>query len=212
MTRLYSYWRSSAAYRVRIALNLKNVDYKTVAIDLTNKQTDDWRIYQETNPQGLVPTLADNDDTLTQSTAIIEYLEEKYPTPALLPADPVPRAQVRAMAQLVACDIHPLNNLRVLNYLRNELQASDETVNEWYRNWIATGFDSLEQLVAKSRGDYCFGNSVTVADVFLIPQMYNANRFNCELSPYPNLVEITERLNLLEPFINASPENQPDAR
>ena len=208
--KLYSYWRSTAAYRVRIALNLKGVEHEISPVNLV-AQEQRSRTYRTMNPQSLVPSLELPDLTLTQSVPIIEYLEELHPEPALLPDAPADRALVRAFCQAIACDIHPLNNLRVLSYLRSELNADDQAVNAWYGNWIAAGFSALESQVQSTRGDFCFGSSITMADVFLVPQMFNANRFECDVDPYPNLCEIVARLESLPAFAKAAPDLQRDA-
>ncbi len=163
------------------------------------------------NPQGLVPVLEDGEFTISQSLAIIEYLEETQPEPALLPKSPEDRAGVRRMVDLVACDIQPLNNLKVLKYLKGPLGHSQEEIGLWYNHWISLNFKALETLVKDKGGGYCFGDSVTMADVFLIPQMWNASRFDCDLAPFPALAAIEERLYKLDPFDTARPENQPDA-
>jgi len=211
--KLYTFFRSSAAYRVRIALNLKGKPYESAAKALRtgeHRRAD----YLDKNPQGLVPALEHDGVVLSQSLAIIEYLDEKFPQPPLLPADPVARAQVRAMAQNIACDIHPLNNLRVLNYLRKELGQDDAGVNRWYAHWIAEGLRGLEELARRHTGDgaHCFGKQVTLADVTLVPQIYNARRFECDLAPYPTLVKIADSLDALPAFAAARPEVQPDAQ
>jgi maleylacetoacetate isomerase len=212
--KLYTYFRSSAAYRVRIALGVKGIDYESISKDLRN-QAGQQRLpdYLALNPQGLVPTIEHDGSVLTQSLAIIEYLEEKFPSPPLLPRDPADRARVRAMALVVACDMHPLNNLRVLNYLRAELNQGEEGVNRWYAHWIAAGFGALEELARRSTADakHCFGSSVTLADVYLVPQMFNARRFNCDVTPYPTLMSINSHLEHLPAFVAARPEAQPDA-
>jgi len=213
--KLYSFFRSSAAYRVRIALAVKGLEYEYVAKHFRrnggeHKKPD----YLAVNPQGLIPALDDGGVVVAQSLAIIEYLEEAYPgTPRLLPQKPVERAIVRAMSQAIACDIHPLNNLRVLNYLRADLGQSEETTNVWYRHWVAEGFTALEQSIAKHSGDgkHCFGDVVTMADVCLVPQVYNARRFKTELAPYPKLVAVSTYLESLPAFATARPEAQPDA-
>jgi maleylacetoacetate isomerase len=208
--KLYGFFRSSASYRVRIALNLKGLRCEQVPIHL--RRGEQWSpAYRAVNPQGLVPALEDGGRRITQSLAIIEYLEERYPSPPLLPSEPADRAAVRAMALVVACEVHPLQNLRVLNYLKEDLQQSDEASNRWARHWIALGLSALEQLVLSTGGRYCFGDSPTLADVFLVPQLYNARRFGCDLSPYPRLLEIDENCRALAAFADASPERQPDA-
>jgi maleylpyruvate isomerase len=209
--RLYSFFRSSAAYRVRIALNLKGVDYEIVTVNLPGgaHHTADFRAM---NPQATIPTLDDDGTILWQSLAIIEYLDARFPEPRLIPLEPVARARVQALAQLIACEIHPLNNLRVLKYLRGELKLDDAAVNKWYSHWIAEAFGPLETLVARwTGGRYCFGDSLSIADVYLVPQMYNARRFNCDLAPYPTLVRVTAGLEQELAFARAAPDKQPDA-
>jgi len=210
--KLYSYFRSSAAYRVRIALNLKGLDYEYASKALIKNEhlAEDYLAF---NPQGLIPALEVDGIAISQSLAIIEYLNDVQPQPPLLPPDPLARAQVRSMAFVIACDIHPLNNLRVLNYLRRDLGQSDDGVNCWYRHWIGEGFRGLELQVAKysSEQRFCFGDSLSLADVCLVPQMYNARRFNCDLSPFPTLVAIGTHLETLPAFHAARPEAQPDA-
>src|SRR5262245_55269780 len=201
--KLYTYFRSSAAFRVRIALNLKGLEYQAISTDLRAQAGEHRRPdYLALNPQGLVPALEDEGRVLGQSIAIIEYLEEKFPAPPLLPKAPLDRATVRAMALGIACDMHPLNNLRVLNYLRDELKHSEDEVNRWYAHWIAAGFRGLEELARRSTvdGRHCFGSAVTLADVCLVPQMYNARRFKCEVTPYPTLVSICSHLEQLPAF------------
>ena len=212
--KLYTYFRSSAAYRTRIALNLKGVHHEAVEVDLRAPASDQQKPdYRSINPQALVPALVVEDATIAQSLAIIEYLDEVYPDPPLLPRSPVNRARVRAMALAVACDMHPLNNLRVLNYLRSPLGQDEETVNAWYRHWIAVGFGGLEQEARRATGDgrHMFGQAVTVADIYIVPQMYNARRFKCDLEPYPTLRAICAHLEALPAFAKATPEAQPGA-
>ena len=210
--KLYNYFRSSAAFRVRIALNLKglNYDYVSKALTRNEQRAAD---YLAVNPQGLIPALEVDGTVISQSVAIIEYLNELHPQPPLLPADPLARAQVRSMALAIACDTHPLNNLRVLNYLRQELAQNDDGVNTWYRHWVSEGFRGLELQVEKhsSARRYCFGDSLSLADVCLAPQMYNARRFKCDLTPFPTLVAISAHLESLPAFDTARPEAQPDA-
>ena len=211
---LYTYFRSSAAFRARIALNLKGIDYEPICIDIRPQAaahcTPD---YLAINPQGLVPTLVHDGTTIAQSLAIIEYLDETFPQPPLLPATPAVRARVRAMALAVACEMHPLNNSRTLNYLRAPLAHDENTVNAWYHHWIAKGFRGLEEDAKRATGDgqHMFGKSVTLADICIVPQMYNARRFNCDLEPYPTLRSICAHLETLPAFAKAAPETQPDA-
>lgn len=207
--KLYSYFRSSAAYRVRIALALKGLDADILPINLLKgeQKSDD---YLAINPQGLIPSLQVDDAVLSQSLAIMEYLEEVDNTVPLLPSDPVARASVRAMAQLIACEVHPLNNLRVLQYLTGELGVDDTTKMTWYAHWIHQGFISLEAMLKQHAGQFCYGDTPTMADCCLIPQVYNAKRFNVELSSYPTIMRIYEHCNSLPAFIQAQPENQID--
>ncbi|HEY1437211.1 MAG TPA: maleylacetoacetate isomerase [Casimicrobiaceae bacterium] len=209
---LYSYFRSSAAYRVRIALNLKSLPYEYLPVHLLKGEQRDER-YRALNPQALVPMLVDDAETITQSMAIIEYLDEKVPEPPLLPATPEARARVRAIAQAIACDIHPLNNLRVLKYLTGTLGASEDAKNAWYRHWIELGLAALEaQLAADSRtGAFCHGDKPTLADVCLIPQLANARRYAFSIDPYPTLGRIESRCLALDAFARAAPDRQPDA-
>jgi maleylacetoacetate isomerase len=212
--KLYTYFRSSAAFRVRIAFNLKGVAYETVTVDLRPPAAGQRALeFLAVNPLGLVPALQHDGKTITQSLAIIEYLDELYPQPPLLPVAPADRAHVRAMALAVACDIHPLNNLRVLNYLRSQLTHDEESVSSWYRHWVAMGFHGLEQEAKRATGDgrHMFGKSVTLADICIVPQMYNARRFKCDVEPYPTLRAICAHLESLPAFAKAAPEAQPDA-
>ncbi|MDY0066665.1 MAG: maleylacetoacetate isomerase [Steroidobacteraceae bacterium] len=212
--KLYTFFRSSAAYRVRIALNLKGLEYEPIAKTFAKKEHR-AADYLALNPQGLIPALEVEGATLAQSLAIIEYLDEKHRgRRPLLPDDPLGRARVRSMALAIACDIHPLNNLRVLNYLRKELQQDDASVNAWYRHWIHVGFEGLEaQVSAYSASQrYCYGDDVSLADVCLVPQMYNARRFETDLTPFPRLCAISAHLESLPAFAAARPEMQPDAR
>ena len=210
--KLYTYFRSSAAYRVRIALNFKGLSCESVAVDLrpaAHRRPD----YLAINPQGLVPALEDGGTVFSQSLAILEYLEETHPEPALLPHAPKDRARVRSFALAIACDLHPLNNLRVLNHLRSSLGQDEAAVNAWYRHWIAEGLRGLEEEAKRWSGDgrHAFGREVTLADVCLVPQMFNARRFNCDLTPYPTLCAISEHLESLPAFARAAPAAQPDA-
>ena len=213
MVELYSYFRSSAAYRVRIALNIKQIPYAYKSVHLVRNGGEQHAdSYVRLNPSELVPTLVDGDIVLTQSMAIMEYLEEAYPDRiALLPSGTKERAQARALAQLIASDIHPLNNLRVLNYLNQELNSDKSEVDEWYANWIHTGFGALEKLLADSSGEFCVGDKPTIADCCLIPQVYNAYRYKLDLSDYPNILRIYQQCKSMSAFEQAQPENQPDA-
>lgn len=211
---LYDYWRSSASYRVRIALNIKGLEYRQQSVHLVRdggeqRQPD----YLALNPQGLVPTLQDGPLTLTQSLAICEYLEEQYPEPPLLPDDAAGRARVRALSLLVACEIHPLNNLQVLQYLTGPLAQDEAAKLEWYRHWVGQGFHALEQHLSAgdASGRYCHGDEVSLADVCLVPQVYNAERFECDLEPYPRLREITARCRALPAFAGAAPQPPAEA-
>lgn len=212
--RLYGYWRSSAAYRVRIALNLKGLDYDQVPVHLVRAGGEQHQpAYRKLNPQGLVPVLHDGERVIRQSLAIIEYLDELHATPPLLPSSARDRARVRALALLVACDIHPLNNLRVLQYLENTLAATQSQRVEWMRHWMADGLASFEAQLADhpSTGRYCESDIPGLADCCLIPQLYNARRFEMDLTPYPNILRIEANCNELPAFDAASPEQQPDA-
>ena len=212
--RLYDFFRSSAAYRVRIALNLKSIepDERTfVHLRMGNQRAQD---YLALNPQGLVPALATDDGhVLTQSLAIIEYLDETRPEPPLLPRDPAARARVRAIALQIACEIHPLDNLRVLNYLVGTLGVAREQKDGWYRYWIDVGFEALERTLSRDRdtGRFCHGDRPTLADICLVPQIANARRFDIDLSPYPTLTRIETACNDLPAFAAAAPARQPDA-
>lgn len=209
--KLYSYFRSSAAYRVRIAFNLKGLSYETVPIHLQKEGGQQLKPdYRAVNPQMRVPTLKlDSGELLTQSLAIIEYLDEVHPQPALLPRDPVDRAKVRALAQLIACDIHPINNLAPLRYLKNELGQDQAKIDAWYHHWVLAGFDALEAMVQP--GPYAFGVDVTLADICLVPQVANARRLKVPLERFPKLVAIDAACAALPAFQKARPENQPDA-
>lgn len=210
MATLHTYFRSSAAYRVRIFLALKGLEYQKAFVNLRQGQqtTQD---YQQINAQGLIPTWEDDSGSYSQSVAIMLFIEDKYPTPALLPSDPAKKAQVLSVVQHIACDIHPLNNLRVLNYLKNTLHLDAAAVDDWYAHWIQLGFDALETTLSQTASRYCFGDTPTFADCFLIPQMYNAIRFHVDLSAYPTLRRIYEYANTQPAFIAAMPENQEDA-
>jgi maleylacetoacetate isomerase len=204
---LYDYWRSSAAYRVRIALNLKGVDYESRPIDLREGEQRS-EAYRALNPQGLVPMLEIDGQKLTQSLAIINYLDLRYPNQPLIPASAAERAHVVALALAVACDIHPLNNLRVLKYLKNELGHSQDEIDAWYRHWLEEGFPALEAMAAPQAGKFLFGDAPTGADVCLVPQLYNARRYDVPLDAYPTLLRAEENANKLDAFVRAHPDNQ----
>ncbi|AVM73470.1 Maleylpyruvate isomerase [Magnetospirillum gryphiswaldense MSR-1] len=213
MIRLYTYFRSSAAYRVRIALNLKGIDFQAVPVHLVrnggeHKSAD----YLALNPQGLVPALETDGQVLTQSLAILEYLDETHPDPALLPADPLGRARVRAIAQAIACDIHPINNLRVLQYLGGTLGLDQAAKDDWYRHWVETGLQAVEAMLAADRrtGVFCHGDQPGLADCCLVPQVFNARRFNCDLTALPTIMRIAERCEQIDAFNQAAPAQQPD--
>lgn len=213
MTTLYGYFRSSAAYRVRIALNLKGLDYDQIPVNLV-KGEQRGNDHLMRNPQGLVPSLVlDDSAVVNQSLAICEYLNEVHPEPALLPVNALERARVRALAQSVACEIHPLNNLRVLKYLVRELGADEAAKLAWYHHWIAEGFTALETMLSNdpSSGDFCHGDTPTLADICLVPQVYNAERFECDLSAYPTIQRIAANCRTLPAFQKAAPQAQPDA-
>ncbi|MGB7480437.1 MAG: maleylacetoacetate isomerase [Burkholderiaceae bacterium] len=211
---LYTYFRSSAAYRVRIALNLKGLDYQTIPVHLLKDGGQQLQPeYRALNPAALVPTLKEDDLVLTQSLAILEYLEETRPQPALLPADAAGRARVRALALTIACDIHPLNNLRVLRYLDHTLAIGADARQEWYRHWTANGLAAIEAHLAAepATGLFCHGDAPTIADCCLIPQVFNAERFGIDLAPYPTVRRIAAHCATLPAFIAAHPARQPDA-
>ncbi|HWK95916.1 MAG TPA: maleylacetoacetate isomerase [Pseudolabrys sp.] len=213
--KLYSYFRSSAAYRVRIALNIKGLSYEMESIHLTKdggKQFSD--AFRAINPQMRVPALAlSSGEVLTQSLAIIDYLDEVYPDPPLLPAEALDRARVRAASQIIACDIHPIDNLCVLRYLKRELNHEQAEIDAWYHHWVIEGFKALEQLIEQGNvsGPYCFGSHVTLADVCLVPQVYNARRLKVPLDAFPKIVAVEAACLKLPAFDKARPENQPDA-
>jgi len=209
--KLYGYFRSSAAFRVRIALNLKKLDYENAAIHLRrNDQTKPD--YRAVNPQGLVPTLDDGGRTLIQSLAIIEYLDEVYPDPPLLPSHPAERARVRALAEIVACDIHPINNLRVLRYLTHSLDHDETAIATWYNHWIDAGFQAFERLLVGDprTGAFCHGDRPGIGDIALVPQVVNAERYRLDLAPYPTIARIHQSCMALEAFAAAHPDRQPD--
>ncbi|MGI4877038.1 MAG: maleylacetoacetate isomerase [Janthinobacterium lividum] len=207
---LYGHWRSSAVYRVRIALALKGLAYDTTAIDILKNAQSGFG-FKMLNPQGLIPYLIDGDNGFNQSLAIIEYLDETYPDPPLLRGDAVARARIRAVALAIACDIHPLNNTRVTAYLRTELGHDQAVVETWARHWIEAGFAALEELAEAGEGPYLFGDAVTMADLCLVPQFYNARHYQADVARFPRLSAIDKRLNLLPAFAAARPERQPDA-
>lgn len=211
MRLLYSYFRSSASYRVRIALNLKQLDYDTVPVHLA-KGEQRSEGYLAVNPAGLVPALAEDGHVLTQSLAIIEYLDELHPEPPLLPGSAADRARIRAIAQTIACEIHPLNNLRVLGYLRDALDVDETARNAWYRHWVEKGLATVESLLADPRtGAFCHGDAPTLADCGLVPQVFNAQRFACQLDHVPTVMRIFNQCMALEAFRRAAPAAQPDA-
>jgi len=191
MLRLYDYYRSSASFRVRIALHLKKLQYEEMPVHLM-KNEQHAKDFKTLNPSALVPVLQDGDKMISQSLAIIDYLEDLHPTPSLFPVDSYQKALARSFALMITADLHPLNNLRVLNYLTQELELSDAAKNQWYQHWTETGLSALEKNLSASKhtGDYCFGNQLTIADICLVPQLFNARRFNCNLEAYPTLVRI----------------------
>jgi maleylpyruvate isomerase len=209
---LYTYFRSSAAFRVRIALNLKGLAYAAHTVHL-RKGEHRAPEYLAVNPQGLLPALIVDGQRLTQSLAILEYLEERYPRPALLPSDALERAHVRALADLVACEIHPLNNLRTLDYLRRHLDLDEAGIVNWYRHWIADGLEKFEAALTQGgkAGTYCHGEQPTIADCCLVPQIFNAKRFDSDLSLYPQTIRVFEACMKLDAFQRAQPSAQPDA-
>ena len=214
--KLYTYFRSSAAYRVRIALNLKGLPYESIPVHLVKDGGQQLQAaYSAKNPQKLVPALElDNGSILTQSLAIMEYLDEAYPTtPALLPTAAQARAHVRALALAIACDMHPVNNLRILQYLSGVMQVDDAAKNAWYQHWVQVGFDAIETMLANSpyTGSCCFGDSPTLADCCLVPQTYNAERFNVSMAAYPTIARIVAHCRSLPAFAQAAPEQQADA-
>ena len=212
MMTLYGYFRSSTSYRTRIAMNLKQLDYDYIAVNLAKDEQLE-AVFQSINPQGLVPVVQVNDLWLYQSPAILEWLEEVYPEYPLLPKDAAGRMQVRALSAMIGCDIHPLNNRRILQYLRNELSVDEDQVMAWCHRWMSEGFDALEKRLAqdKTRGKFCYGNSPTFADCYLIPQVSSAERFKVDLSAYPNIVAIDAHCRTLKAFADADPMVQPDA-
>jgi maleylpyruvate isomerase len=210
--KVYNYFRSGTSHRLRIALNLKGLDWDYVAVDLRAEAHFD-AAFKALNPQGFVPTLIDGDLVLTQSPAIIEWLEERYPTPALLPADLNDRVRVRALAAVVGCDIHPLNNRRVLEYLRHTLGCDEAAVLAWCGTWITAGFEALEHMLAAGpqRGSFCFGGQPGLADAYLVAQVESARRFKLDVTPYPHICAIDQACAALPAFVKAAPRQQPDA-
>ncbi len=212
--KLYTYYRSSAVWRVRIALALKRLDYEPVSVHLTRDGGEQHEAsFRARNPQGLVPLLEDGGVRIAQSLAIIDYLDETHPEPPLLPDDPAARAQVRSLALSIACEIHPLNNLRVLQHITGPMGLDDDAKLAWYQHWIALGFEAVEALLpsdAPGRG-VCFGDAPTLADLCLVPQVFNANRFSCDLAPYPKIRAVNEQLLERPAFAETHPARQPDA-
>ena len=207
---LHGYWRSGTSYRTRIALNVKGVEYRQESLDLRTgaQRSEDYR---KLNPQGLVPALETGSAVLTQSTAILEWLEESWPHPPLLPGSPNDRAIVRAMSLLIACDVHPLNNLRVLNRLRSEFDADDAAVSGWISHWIVEGFTALEAMISHHGGRYSFGDTITMADCHLVPQVYSAERFGVALDAFPKILAVAARLGERPDVAAAHPDLQPDS-
>lgn len=210
--KLYNFFRSGTSHRLRIALNLKGLKYEYLPVDLRTEQHLKPE-FKALNPQGLVPALVDAGQVLIQSPAIIEWLEERHPEPALLPSSPEARARVRALAAIVGCDIHPINNRRILEYLRNQLHCDEAAINAWCATWISAGFDALEALLAAdtARGDYCFGQTPSIADVYLIPQVESARRFKVDMARWPLISAIDTACHKLDAFRLAIPAAQPDA-
>lgn len=210
---LYSYWRSSTSYRVRMALNLKGLDYDIRPVHLVRDGGEQFADdYTALNPQQLVPTLVDGDTVLTQSMAMLEYLEERHPRPALLPSGPAERARVRAISQAIACEIHPLNNLRVLKYLTGPAGLDEDAKLAWYRHWAESGLAAIERMLADpATGRFCHGNEPGLADCCLLPQVYNADRFGCDTAPFATVLRICDELRSLPAVREAMPDNQPDA-
>jgi maleylacetoacetate isomerase len=207
--KLYDYYRSTASYRVRIALNFKDISYELLPVHLINNGGEQHQAdYLALNPQGLVPTLDENGHILSQSLAIIEYLEDICPAPPILPSNPLARAQVRSLALIIACDIHPLNNLRVLEQLKQEFNANENQVNGWYHHWLKKGFDAIEEKLKHlpRKQHVCYGNEISMADICLIPQVYNAKRFNFSLDNYPLINEINDYCLTINAFADAAPE------
>jgi maleylacetoacetate isomerase len=213
MLQLYDYWRSSSAYRVRVALNLKGLAYRQIPVHLVRDGgQQNTPAYLELNPLGLVPALVHGENVVVQSLAICEYLEESFREPALLPGDAGGRARVRGIVQTVCSEVQPLNNLSVMQYLKNDMGLGDEKYRGWYAHWVSRGFRAIESWLSdKASGTFCHGDSPTLADCFLVPQVYNAERFEIDLEPYPRIREITAHCRAQDAFLAAAPENQADA-
>jgi maleylacetoacetate isomerase/maleylpyruvate isomerase len=212
--KFYGYFRSSASYRLRIALALKNIPHEKLSVHLTRGGGEQFKPeFRRHNPQELIPVVEDDGQILTQSLAILEYLEETHPEPAILPKAPAERARVRALSQIIACEMHPLNNLRVLTYLTKEMGLSEEAKLKWYRHWIALGFNALEGLLAghPQTGKFCHGDRPTMADICLVPQVFNAKRFDCPMDAYPTVMRIHDACQALPAFADSVPAKQPDA-
>lgn len=211
--KLYGYWRSSAAYRVRIVMHLKLLSFESIAVHLVKDGGEQHKeAYTGLNPTHLVPTYVDEYVTLNQSLAIIDYLDEKYPAVAVYPTNIAEKAKVKALALDVACEIHPVNNLRVQQYLVKTLSVAEQDKLAWSYHWMNIGFAAIEKQLETSAGEFCFGDEITMADICLVPQVYNANRFKLDMSAYPHIVRVVENCNQLPAFIAALPENQADAQ
>ncbi|WP_042152374.1 MULTISPECIES: maleylacetoacetate isomerase [unclassified Pseudoalteromonas] len=211
--KLYTYFRSSAAYRVRIALNLKGLTHELVPVNLL-KSAQNGQDYLEVNPQGLLPALATEKGNIGQSLAILEWLEAEHPETPILPGDHWNQAQIRNLSYAIACDIHPIDNLRVLKYLSSELKVTDEQKTTWYKHWVEVGFEKIETMLEQSdlyQGQFCYGGTPTLADINLVPQVFNALRFKVDMSAYPKIAAVYKLCNTLPAFIDAAPENQVDA-
>lgn len=210
--KLYGYWRSTAAYRVRIALYLKEISFESISVHLVKNGGEQHSSdYSKLNPNHLVPTLVDGDFSLNQSLAIIDYIEQTNTKHALYPTDVKTKAKVQALALDIACEVHPLNNLRVQQYLASSLKVADEAKQLWLEHWMSIGFTAIEKQLSRSAGQYCFSDTVSVADICLVAQVYNAHRFKVDMSAYPLINQVVENCNKLPAFIKALPENQEDA-
>ncbi len=211
--KLYGYWRSSAAYRVRIVMHLKDLAFEAIAVHLVKDGGEQHKDgYTQLNPTHLVPTFVDDKVTLHQSLAIIDYLDEKYPSVAIYPTDIAEKTKVKALALDVACEIHPVNNLRVQQYLAKTLSVAEQDKLAWSHHWMNIGFKAIEKQLESSAGEFCFGDEVTMADICLVPQVYNANRFKLDMSAFPHIARVVDNCNQLPAFIAALPENQADAQ